>query len=45
MRLVINIATAHLDRDGQKERTLNETAGSCAKAEGRVSFTSESESS
>lgn len=45
MRLIINITTAHLDRDGQKERTLNEMASSLAKSEGRVSFTSEFESS
>lgn len=45
MRLLTHITAVHLDRDGQKERTLNKMVNSLAKYEGRVSFTSEFESS
>lgn len=36
---------AHVDRDSQKARTLNEMSSSLARSEDRVSFTSEFESS
>lgn len=45
MRLIIDITTVHLDRDGHKERRLRKMASNLAKSEGKMSFISEFESS